>query len=303
MIKIGSKSIILGSLFSKSISNWEVSGYRRWQERAPWCPSHLPTWSRQTLKHQFYHCPLCLCHYHRICLCRRLSIWSANTGTYWFYHCVPGLCLYQCLVFAILGWLILIDWHLNCQTWKNFPLTGHLLHPLLFAELKEDILKRLSDSFSIRNLFAEAVWDWMRGDLVTVWGIAPWFLVRHRLTCFSIKMSEYSPPPPSSRSRVSQGGEGQGGVFLVFMRMSCHLSRGSAPGRSPSTHGWRRRSLRSGSRSDSCDLGGRSPSVDKSSNRYTWDAPVSKVRLYEYFPFWIPLKNKQGFGWEAQKKY
>ena len=245
MIKIGSKSIILGSLFSKSISNWEVSGYRRWQERAPWCPSHLPTWSRQTLKHQFYHCPLCLCHYHRICLCRRLSIWSANTGTYWFYHCVPGLCLYQCLVFAILGWLILIDWHLNCQTWKNFPLTGHLLHPLLFAELKSKslsscilfnnwncvtmtqlmtvamtmtmikMIKMIEMIKMMSNLLAEAVWDWMRGDLVTVWGIAPWFLVRHRLTCFSIKMSEYSPLPLPQVTWFTRRRETRGGLLGI----------------------------------------------------------------------------------------
>ena len=31
-------------------SNWGKSGYRRWQEREPWCREHLPAWSRQNLK-------------------------------------------------------------------------------------------------------------------------------------------------------------------------------------------------------------------------------------------------------------
>ena len=193
-----------------------------------------------------------------------------------------------------LSCILFICW--SCVTMTKLMTTAMVMIKMMTQLMKMAIIMIKT----MLNLLAEAVWDWMRGDLVTVWGIAPWFLVRHRLTCFSIKMSEYSPLPLLQVTCFTRRRETRG-VFLVFMRMSCHLSRGSAPGRSPSTHGWRRRSLRSGSRSDSCGLGGRSPSVDKSSNRLTLDAAVSKLRLYEYFPFWIPLKNKQGFcfGWKA----
>ena len=84
--------------------------------------------------------------------------------------------------------------NINFQTLSSIPESISLWPAISFIHFfllnwKRRVLKK--NQFQIANLFPEAVWDWMRGDLVTVWGIAPWFLVRHQLTYFSIKMSEY----------------------------------------------------------------------------------------------------------------
>ena len=143
------------------------------------------------------------------------------------------------------------------QTWEYFPLTGHLLHPLLFAELKEEVFK--PDSWihfqsqtcspKLCEIECEAI-SWPSGELL-----------RDFLSDTGLRISQSRCLNISSRSglRVSQW-ERQG-VFLVFM--SSHLSRDSVRGRSPSTRGWHRRLPQLGTRSGSSDLDGRFPEVYK----------------------------------------